>query len=105
MAAQWDVYYDLDDLIVTGPGGLEIVIRDFRHQRPVHDAPLSEEILGDLIQRSWSVEISEGVVLQLVTTRRPEGGELHLLHVGSMVSWELPGEFAERLHLLAIGLD
>jgi hypothetical protein len=99
----WTITEELDDLLICGPGNLEIVLKDFSPMQTLPSNPLPQEMLGSLRQREWSYLLEPNVELQLISTRdstNPETPELHMLHIGSRVSWTVPAEFAERLHAL-----
>lgn len=98
---QWHIEYDGTDALITGPGRLEIVLRDYTPGAIEHPEPLPEGIMGRLLQRTVTYPLEEHSFLQLVSTcdpGDPGAEELHILHVGETVSWQLPEAFAETLH-------
>jgi hypothetical protein len=96
---EWMLEYLNTDLVITGPGQLQIVLQEFDPDRLRSDHILPPEVLGDLQQGGWSYELEPGVTLQLISTRSRHhpGSALHVLHVGRQVSWTLPAEFGAQL--------
>jgi hypothetical protein len=108
MTNDWTYLIDADNLVICGPGKLEVVCEDFFALPPSLLVPLPSEVLGTLRQRGWIFALQEGVRLELVSTRdlaHPKRAERHRLHIGSQVSWPLPPRFAEQLYVLAKGKE
>ena len=101
----WSITHDDADLLLTGPGGLAITLRDFDPALVERDE-LSPEALGTLLQRQWRYPLEDGVWLEGLSTgetadfSRPE---LHRLHIGTAVQWTIPEALAEALHGLMAG--
>jgi hypothetical protein len=101
MDEQWTLQHDGVDLVIYGPGKLEIVLSDFDPQRTSRSETLPESLLGALLQRACRYPLEAGYELELISTSNPstpDTPELHRLHVGTKMTWELPEEFAEQLH-------
>jgi hypothetical protein len=83
----WSITHDNTDVLITGPGGLEITLRDFDPALGERDE-LPPETLGSLLQRQWRFPLEDGVWLDGLSTGdtaaldRPE---LHRLYVGTCV--------------------
>jgi hypothetical protein len=108
MTNDWTYSIDGDNLVLCGPGKLEIVCEDFFSAGPFPLNSLPPEALGTLRQRGWAFALQEGVGLELISTRdtaKPRRAERHSLHIGRQVSWPLPPRFAEQLYVLAQGRD
>lgn len=99
----WTVEEDGGDLLICGPGELEIVLRDFDPARSMSGG-LPEEMTGELRTSSVNYFIEDGVEIELVTVASPDGDGVTKLHVGNYVSWELPAAFGRRLKALLQGL-
>jgi hypothetical protein len=103
----WSLSYEGEDLLIQGPGGLRIVVRHFDQTKIQHNEPLSPEAVGNPPQLDWLYTLEEGIILHLVSTRSPDGGSLHCLHLGAegatgcwQVGWDLPDSFAAMLYQL-----
>jgi hypothetical protein len=96
----WTTYEELGDLIIVGPGDLEIVLHDFSPARVEVEEPT---LTGSLAQRTWRYKLEKGIFLELISTmeRNDTRSAMHCLHIGSFVRWEVPEEFAKKLHSLA----
>lgn len=97
----WQCRMDDTDLVITGPGSLELILHDFDRSRVEHHEDLGAEVLGTLIQRSWRYPIEPGIWLELISTEDTgnlDSPALHMLHAGTAISWHLPDAFAEDLH-------
>lgn len=102
----WSLTDDGEDVCIQGPGRLDIVLRRFEPQRLQHQEGLPPEMIGTLRQLSWRYPVElpddfskECVWLELIATWDSTGGgvPLHILHLGTNVTWELPQEFSEAL--------
>lgn len=97
---EWRVEQGETEIVIYGPGGLEIMLREFDPIR-VQRLLLSAALAGGLIQRSWAYPLYEGVTLELVSVLHPKGDESHRLRLGDRVRWmDIPNKFAEALHSL-----
>jgi hypothetical protein len=103
----WSLRQEGEDLLIWGPGGLEIVLRHFDQTQIQHNQPISPEAVGDPPQLDWLYTLEEGITLHLVSTKSPDGEPLHRLHLGAegangcwQVSWHLPDSFAVMLYQL-----
>src|SRR5262249_36576060 len=96
---EWWLQDDGIDVLLTGPGNVEIVVPDFDARRLLHEEGLGPDLLGTLRQLSWTYPL-EGSELQVVSTwdtTRPAHPPRHLLHVGPAVAWVLPDAVGQRL--------
>ena len=103
---EWTVFYEGDDVVLCGPGGLQIMLYDFDAERleRLPDLPMQE---GLFVQRQWRYPLEEGVWLELISTEHATNTlqTLHLLRVGTAVAWQLSEESAELLHgCMSIGI-
>ena len=103
----WSLRQEGEDLLIWGPGGLEIVLRHFDQTQIQHNQPISPEAVGDPPQLDWLYTLEEGITLHLVSTKSPDEEPLHRLHLGAegangcwQVSWHLPDSFAVMLYQL-----
>ena len=98
----WKIMADDAHVCISGPGGLEIILRDFDPDLAVRDA-LPPDALGSLLQRQWRYPLDDGVWLKGVSTGDAARPELHHLHLGMWVLWTIPEHLAEALHTLMAG--
>lgn len=101
----WSITHDNTDVLITGPGGLAITLRDFDPAHVERDA-LPPEALGSLLQRQWRYALEDGLWLEGVSpgdTADFSRPELHRLYVGTCVQWTLPEDLAEALYALMAG--
>ena len=103
----WSIRQEGEDLIIGGPGHLEIVVNRFDQTKIQHNEPLSPESVGDSPQIDWLYTLDEAIALHLVSTKGPDGDPVHRLHLGAegtkgcwQVSWHLPDSFAAILYQL-----
>jgi hypothetical protein len=106
-SAGWSLSYEGGDLMIQGPGGLEIVVCHFDQTKIQHNEPLSPEVVGDPPQLDWLYTLEGGITLHLVSSSSPEGEALHRLRVsaegvtgGWQVGWHLPDDIAAMLYQL-----
>lgn len=103
----WGIDDDGVDVVLYGPGQLEIVMRRFDVGRLTHEQERDPEILGTLRQIGWTYQLEapeDGdagpLELSLVLTwdsaqlERPMHG---ILYVGEHVSWQMPAPTAQAL--------
>lgn len=92
-AMDWQVDRKGTDIVIKGPGGLEVVLRNFDPARVQRD-PL-------LWGRRWSYPLDEeGTLLEVTSVVDPERGHEHRLHFGGGASWRIPMEMAAAIHVL-----
>jgi hypothetical protein len=101
---QWDGWALINDgttLLLTGPGQLEIALRQFDARRAMLPESLPREMLGALRQRGVEYPLDETTTLELILTdcpSQPQQAALYSLHIGNAVSWRLPAGIAEALY-------
>lgn len=98
----WKIVADDTHVCISGPGELEIVLRNFNPGLTAWDE-LPSEALGSLLQRQWRYPLHNGVWLQGVSTGDAARPKLHHLHLGTWVSWTIPEPLADVLHALMAG--
>jgi hypothetical protein len=101
----WSLSYDGGNLLIQGPGGLEIVVRQFDQTKIQHEEPLSPEVVGDSPQLDWLYALEDGITLHLVSRSSSDGEPLHRLLLraegeagGWQVGWHLPDDIAVMLY-------
>jgi hypothetical protein len=108
LGEDWTLVDDGCDVVLLGPGRLEIVLTGFDPRQLTHEEGLGPACLGTLRQISWRYPLgsacpwvepraSSGAPsrdeLQLITTwdtAQADGFRHHRLHVGPAISWTLP---------------
>ena len=87
------------DVLLRGPGGLEITLPAFDVTRLIHEEGLSPVTIGSLRQLGWTYPLGEVDLQYLVTwdTEAPDHTAEHRLHVGNAVLWQLPETVGTRL--------
>jgi len=100
----WSIDHHGGDLIIYGPGQLEIILHHFDAAKAQEGWELPARWVGTLVERHWRYPLEEGVWLEGISIHntadmlgRPP---THLLHIGNAVSWHLPKDVAEELHEL-----
>jgi hypothetical protein len=93
----WAVHDDGVDVLITGPGQLEISLLHFDVAQLSYDEPTEPELLGTLKQLIWRYPLIQPPTpdseLQLIITIDAGDDEpvpLHMLHIGTRISWALP---------------
>lgn len=98
----WKIVADDTYVCISGPGELEIVLRDFDPSLAARDE-LPPQALERLRQQQWRYPLDDGVWLMGVSTGDATRPALHHLHLGTWVSWTIPEAMAEVLHALMAG--
>lgn len=100
----WRIDHHGGDLMIYGPGQLEIILQNFDAARVQEGYELPARRVGALVERHWRYPLEEGVWLEGMSIQntadmlgRPP---TYLLHIGNAVSWHLPKNVAEALHEL-----
>jgi hypothetical protein len=95
----WAIDDDGVDVLLTGPGGLEIAFPAFDVARLIHEEGLSPVTIGSLRQLGWTYPLGDVDLQYLATwdTEAPDHPAEHRLHVGNAVSWQLPETVGTRL--------
>jgi hypothetical protein len=97
----WTLADDGMDVVLCGPGGLEITLPNFDLTRLSHEEGLSPELIGSLRQLMWAYPLGEGEGdLHYIVTwdpKAPDAEAQHRLHVGTAVLWQLPETVGTRL--------
>jgi hypothetical protein len=95
----WTLDDDGVDVLISGPGGLEITLPAFDVTRLVHEGALSPVVIGSLRQLGWTYPLGEIDLQYLATwdTEAPHHPAEHRLHVGNAVLWQLPETVGTRL--------
>lgn len=100
----WRIDHHGGNLMIYGPGQLEIILHDFDATRASEGWELPARLVGALVERHWRYPLAEGMWMEGISIQntadmlgRPT---THLLHIGHAVSWHLPQAIAEELHTL-----
>lgn len=99
----WELRHYGPELLILGPGRLEIMIDPFESQRVRWDFdPLAPALVGDLRQLGWELVLPDGVTLQGIMTWRPDfPGDVtqadYQVSVGNYILWTLPASFGAAL--------
>jgi hypothetical protein len=97
----WTLDDDGVDVLLCGPGGLEIALSAFDVTRLSHVEGLSPALIGSLRQLSWAYPLGEGEselhYIATWDTEAPDAEATHRLHVGTLVLWQLPETVGDRL--------
>lgn len=103
----WHLTDDGVDVIIEGPGNLEIVLRDFDARQLAHKEGLEAEVIGTMRQLSWFYPLGRGMPgdieqswVELMSTwepSMPDHPTQHTLHVGNHLLWQLPESTGEKL--------
>ena len=103
----WFLDYDGADLLILGPNGPKIVVRQFDRAKIQHNLPMALETNGDAHQQDWLYPLGEGAVLHLVSSSGPNCEIVHQLHLGEdgdtgswQVVWNVPDSLAVMLYQL-----
>jgi len=103
----WTLDYDGTDLLILGPDGLNIVVRQFDRAKIQHNLPMALEMNGGPHQQDWVYPLGEGTVLHLISTSSRNCEILHRLHLGAeedgrswQVGWNVPNSLAVMLYHL-----
>jgi hypothetical protein len=109
MPDTWQITYpNGHDVLIYGPGNLEILLRQFDLSLVVHHNNAMPEIFSNFSQRHWTYPLWLDVKLRLVSTTSstPRGRpDLHSLSLGCpWVKWTLSDRDAEAFHrLMTVG--
>jgi len=101
----WFLHDDFEDVLITGPGNLEIVMFSFDVHKLVHTEGLGPEAIGTLRQLSWRYPLtssandpdSEWQMISTWDSAAPEVPAQYRMLIGAAVTWQLPEEVGQRL--------
>ena len=99
----WWLEDDGRDVLLTGPGGLEISLPSFAVSRLSHAETMPADETGTLREITWSYlldpEPCPDSELRLSSTFDPQQSHaaLHVLHLGTHTLWSLPDMVGWRL--------
>jgi hypothetical protein len=103
----WYLDYDGRDLLILGPDGLKIIVRQFHRAKIQHNLPVVLETNGDRQQQDWVYPLGEGTALHLVSNCGPNSEVHHQLRLGDegeaggwQVVWNVPDSLAVMLYQL-----
>lgn len=108
LTRDWWLEDDGQDVLITGPGNLEIALRHFTATKLLHQEGLGPDVIGTLRQLSWRYPVQtqaegdfEEVWLELITTwdsDQADSPQQHVLHAGNHhITWHLPDDVGQRL--------
>lgn len=90
---KWEASLDDHELVIYGPGGLEITVLNPRIK------PF-ESVDWGVAQEGWECPMDD-TSLQFIVTRDNKGGQpLYRLHIGRVALWQLDPESGEMLRQL-----
>jgi len=95
----WALDDDGVDVLLTGPGGLEITLSGFDVGRLHHDEGLGPTLAGTLRQLCWSYPLGDIEFTYIVTwdMSAPDQAAEHRLYVGNAMLWQLSDAVGTRL--------
>lgn len=103
----WDITDDGVDVVLSGPGQLEIVMPRFAVDRLIHEQGLGPEVIGRLRQMGWTYPLDApedddacAVELSLILTwdsTQPDCPVQGMLYVGTHVTWQVPAAAAQAM--------
>ena len=100
----WRIDHHVGNLVIYGPGQLEIILHDFDAVKASEGWELPDRLVGTLVERHWRYPLEGGVWLEGISIQntadmlgRPP---THFLYIGRAVRWHLPRDTAEELHRL-----
>lgn len=101
MGEVWDVIDNSRDLLITGPGGLEIVIPKFYPSKTVVDK-LDERLFREWKQVTVKYPLENPVFLEITITTQDKDS-IALLSIGEYVTWYVDLEFGDKLQSVLLG--
>ena len=111
MQDNWEIIQNKNNLLITGPGELEIILPDFDWQKSILIRN-DEWFLKGWSEVTVKYSLDNLVALEVTITSIKKDTfssssqpEIALLSVGEWVSWYLDIEFADRLQNLLLGKD
>jgi hypothetical protein len=101
-AEGWELRQEDVDVILRGPGRLEIVFAHFDAAKVERPEGLPPELIGRTRQQGWAYRLDEATTLELISIWEveAEASRQHLLHANTRIVWELPDAIAQALHAL-----
>lgn len=96
----WKIVKEDLDLVITGPGELELVLKNFDPKKITIAKGLPEELLGGLDQKNISYildiknEHGQPVTFDIISTRDGERA-LNKIDIGDICNWEISDKDAE----------